>query len=109
MKTIPITEYSKKALENVGAYIELNDWEKEPIIKKITFYNFTDLICSVSAILEAIEVIGYNDQQENMTTCANLASVARKMLPNEEMAFIDRLLIKQDMTKNDFQPIKKLS
>lgn len=108
MKTIPITEYSKKALENVGTYIGLNDWEKEPIIKKTTFYNFTDLICSVSAILEAIEVIGYAEQLGSMTTCANLASVARKLLPNEEMEFLDRLLIKEDRTKDDFYPIKKL-
>lgn len=107
MKTKQITEYNKKALENIGTYIELNDWEKEPVIKKTTFYNFTDLICSVSAILEAIEVIGYNDQQGNMTTCANLASVARKLLPNDEIEFLDRLLIKEDRTKDDFKLIHK--
>ncbi|REG93001.1 hypothetical protein [Flavobacterium aquicola] len=108
MKTKPITEYSKEALENIGTYIQLNDWEKEPIIKKITFYNFTDLMCSISAILEAIEIIGYDGQQDNRTTCANLASVARKMLPNEELAFMDRLLIKRESTKDDFITIKNM-
>lgn len=108
MKTQPITEYSKKALENISNYIELNDWEKEPVIKKATFYNFTDVMCSVSAILEAIEFIGYSGQQQDITTCANLASVARKLLPNEEMEFLDRLLIKEDRTKDDFYPIEKL-
>ncbi|MBF7091121.1 hypothetical protein IUY40_06175 [Flavobacterium sp. ALJ2] len=108
MKIIQITEYNKKALEDVGAYIELTDRDKEPIIKKINFYNFTDMMCSVSAILEAIEVIGYNGNKENLYTCASLASVARKMLPSEEMEFLDRLLIKEDRNKDDFQPIKKL-
>lgn len=106
MKTNPITEYSKKALENIGNYIELSGWEKEPVTKQMNFYNFSDLIGSVSVILEAIEIIGYDGQQTNIATCANLASVARKMLPNEEMEFLDRLIIKEERNKEDFQTIK---
>ena len=105
MKTQPITEYSKKALENVGNYIELNDWEKEPVIKKVTFYNFSDLNCSVSAILQAIEIIGYQGNESDLSTCASLACIARKLLPSEEMEFLDKLIIKEERNKEDFKLI----
>lgn len=108
MSLQPITEYSKKGLKNISEHLELSDWEAEPVVKQITFSNFADLKNSLYSILDAIEIIGYNGEKKDMATCAGLAELAKKMLPTEEMDFLDSLLIKTDNNKKEFSKIENV-
>lgn len=108
MKTQPITELNKEALKDIGSYIENSNWKEEPVIKKITFNNFSDLNCNISAILQAIEMIGFNGTEIDLSVCASLACIARKLLPNNEMEFLDNLLVKENHTADKFINITHL-
>jgi hypothetical protein len=107
MNTKP-TDYSKNALIDIAKNIEFSDWEKEPVQKQITFSNFEDLKNGLYSILNAIEIIGYKGDATDLGTCGALAELGKKLLPTEEMCFLDSLLIKKDDSKNEFSKIENL-
>ena len=108
MNTIPITGYNKKALINIKKHLEFYDWEKEPVFQPITFSSFSDLNNTIFSLLDAIETIGYNGEKTDLGTCANLACLAKKMLPSEPMEFLDSLLVKDKNNKQEFETIENL-
>jgi hypothetical protein len=107
-KNTPITEFNPNALKQIGKYLEFYNWDKTPVRQEVTFHNFYDLSSNISALLQAIEFIGYNGKETDLATCATLASIAGKMLPNKEMEFLDELLIKESSTKDQFLKIENL-
>jgi hypothetical protein len=108
MNTTPIKEYNQKAIVNIGNHLEFNDWEKEPVIKKITFSDFDDLKNSIYTIFDAIETIGFSGNERDLGTCGALAQLGKKLLPTDEMDFLDSLLIKKEDNKEVFSKIKNL-
>lgn len=105
MNTKKITHYNKVALQNADIYIKLSNRDKEPIQKQITFYNHSDLHCTISEILSAIEFIGFNGKEPDLVTCASLANLAQKLLPSNEMEFLDKLIIQDQTNEKDFVTI----
>lgn len=108
MKAQPITEYNPTALKEIGKHLEFGNWEKEPVKKEITFLDFDDLKNAIYTIFDAIEVIGFNGDKIDLGTCGALAQLGKKLLPIEEMKFLDNLLIKNEDSKNEFSKIKNL-
>lgn len=108
MNTAPIQEYNKNALINIAKHLEFSDWEKEPVIKKITFSDFDDLKNSIYTLFDAIETIGFNGNERDLGTCGALAQLGKKLLPTDEMYFLDSLLIKEEDNKEVFSKIKNL-
>lgn len=108
MKTKPIREYSTNAIIDIAKHLEFSDWEKEPVQKQITFLNFEDLKNGLFSILNAIEIIGYNGNAIDLGTCGALAELGKKLLPTEEMCFLDSLLIKKADSKEAFSKIENL-
>jgi hypothetical protein len=107
-KSIEITEYNPTALKEITNHLEFSDWEKEPVVKRITFSDFNDYKNAIYTIFDAIEVIGFNGDKIDLGTCGALAQLGKKLLPIEEMNFLDNLLIKNEDSKNVFSKIEKL-
>lgn len=107
-KTTPIKEFNPTALKGINKHLEFSNWEKEPVIKKITFSDFDDLKNAIYTILDAIEVIGFNGDKIDLGTCGALAQLGKKLLPIEEMNFLDGLLIKKEDSKEAFSKIENL-
>ncbi|TRX39069.1 hypothetical protein [Flavobacterium restrictum] len=107
-KTTPIREYNKNALIDIAKHLEFSDWEKQPVIKIITHQDFNDLGLNLLTILTAIEFIGFNGQSQDLGTCAGLAQIAQKLLPMNELDFLDSLLIKKEGNKEVFSKIENL-
>jgi hypothetical protein len=108
MKTQPITEFNPTALKEINSNLEFSTWEKEPVIKQITFSDFNDYKNAIYTLFDAIEVIGFNGDKIDLGTCGALAQLGKKLLPNEEMDFLDNLLIKKEDSKNVFSKIENL-
>ncbi|WP_348824015.1 hypothetical protein [Flavobacterium aestuarii] len=108
MKTLPITEYNPKALKEISEHLEFSEYSNSPVIQKITYVNYVDITHDLVTILDAIEVIGYQGNKQDLGTCAGLAEIAKKMLPRKEMEFLDSLLIKAENDKNEFLKIENL-
>lgn len=103
-----ITEYNKTALKEISSNLEFSNWEKEPVKKEITFVDFEDLKNSLFSILNAIEIIGYKGDAIDMGTCGALAEIGKKLLPTDEMYFLDSLLINKTDSKSKFSKIENL-
>ncbi|MBF7093593.1 hypothetical protein IUY40_18845 [Flavobacterium sp. ALJ2] len=103
MSTKQITEYNKNALKNSG--IELNNNIGSPVLIKMDFADYEDLSASIWAVLEAIEVIAYSGSHENLSVCGSLAGLCKQLLPHDELAFLDKLLIKRKDTAGEFSKI----
>jgi hypothetical protein len=108
MNTKPITEYSQKALKNISVHLKFSQYDTEPVSKEITFSNYTELSNAVYSIFSAIETIGFNGETGDLVTCAGLAQLGRKLMPINEMQFLDSLLIKNEVLNSnlDFKEIK---
>lgn len=92
MNTKPITEFNPNALKNVE--LKFSDWEKEPVNMQIRFNNFYSISSDLLTLLDAIEIIGF-DSDSNAGTCAGLAQIAKKIIPFNEMSFLDDLFLKK--------------
>lgn len=107
-KATQIKEFNPTALKEISKHLEFSNWEKEPVVKKITFSDFEDLRNSIYTIFDAIEVIGFNGAKIDLGTCAALAQLGKKLMPMEEMSFLDDLLIKKEDSKNIFSKIESI-
>lgn len=108
MNTKPITEYNKNALVDIAKHLEFsNEYSGEPVIKHLAYEDFESLGIDLITILNAIEFIGYNGSNREAGTCAGLAKIAQKMLPMNELRFLDSLLIKSENSKELFSKINK--
>ena len=108
MSPTPIKEYSKNALINIAKHLEFSNYEREPVTKTITFQDYNDIFLHLNTILSSIETIGFFGQKEDMGLCGGLAQLAQKLLPLNELDFLDSLLIKKEDSKEDFEKIKNL-
>jgi hypothetical protein len=110
MKSTPITGYNKKALIDISKTIEFNDWEKQPVKQIITYGDFNDIGITIKILLDAIEMIGFNGNETDLATCAGLAQIANKIIPLNELNFLDDLLVKRqnyEGEKIEFTPLNK--
>lgn len=105
MRTKEIKEYNPKALKAIKDTLEFSEHDSQPVKIEISFADFEDINCSIRTILNAIEFIGYNGNAIELGTCAGLAEIAKKLLPKNELNFLDNLLIKNKDTENDFVKI----
>jgi hypothetical protein len=108
MNTKPITEYSKEALKNISNNLEFSNWENEQVVKQVTFSSYMEINYALSSIFSAIELIGFNGVKQDLGTCAGLAIIGRKLLPDLELEFLDSLLIKETDSKSNFSKIENL-
>lgn len=108
MNTKPITEYNANAIIDIAKHLEFsNEYNGEPVIKQLAFTDFESIGIDLITILNAIEFIGYNGSEREAGTCAGLAQIAQKMLPMNELRFLDSLLIKSENNKEVFSEINK--
>ncbi|SNA76258.1 hypothetical protein DK150_370071 [Flavobacterium psychrophilum] len=109
MNTKPITEYSQNALIDIAKYLKFSEeYEKKPVIKPIYYEDFESIGIDLITIFNAIEFIGYNGNSKELGTCAGLVSIAQKLLPLDELRFLDSLLIKKENSKEVFNKISDL-
>ncbi len=102
METNKIIEFNPKALKAINEVLEFSKTDSEPVKLEVSLYDFNDIGLTIETLLKAIEFIGYNGQQSDLETCAGLARIAKKLLPKNELDFLDNLLIKNKETENDF-------
>jgi hypothetical protein len=108
MKTQPITEYSKEALKEISKHLEFSHYQNNQVIQNKTYENFVDIVDDLATILDAIETIGYQGSNRDLAICGGLAGIAKKMIPRNEMDFLDSLLIKKEDSKTTFSKIENL-
>ena len=82
------------ALKSIKNTLEFSKSDSEPVKIEVLFGDFNDVGIALTTLLSAIEFIGYNGQKQDLGLCAGLASIAKKLLPNHELDFLDDLLIK---------------
>ena len=109
MDSTKISEYNPKAITEIHNHLQFSGSGKEPVQKKINFYDYESIGHDLNTILEAIEFIGYqsNNSNNELAICAGLAGLAKKLVPIEELSFLNELLIKDDCKIKEFQPLKK--
>lgn len=110
MKTNPITEFNKEPLINISNQINLSDYSNEPVFKNVLFQDFSCIGNAIHCILSAIETIGFSGNKEDLAVCGGLAEIAKKLVPLEELEFLDKLLIEKEKfgEKIEFTPIENL-
>ncbi|QYS88022.1 hypothetical protein [Flavobacterium davisii] len=109
MNTEQFTEYNKKTLININEHLKNSgDFINLPVKKSIHYEDFTSLGIDLMIILNAIECIGYKGENKNLILCAELASIAQKLIPTNELLFLDSLLIKEENSKEVFSKIADL-
>lgn len=109
MNTKPIREYSRKAIIDIAKHLEFSDeYTKEQVVQNIYHTDFESKGSDLITMLNAIEFIGFNGSDGDLQTCAGLAQIAVKMLPNNELRFLDSLLIKKENSKEVFDKIENL-
>ncbi|WP_269686502.1 hypothetical protein [Flavobacterium lacustre] len=97
MSTKTITEYSPEALKNISTYLEFSQFEQEPVLKEMTFSNYSEIGYALSAIFSAIETIGLYGDKADLATCGGLATIGKKLVPDVELEFLDKLLIEKEV------------
>lgn len=108
MKKTPIKQFNPKALIEIEKHLEFSNWETEPVQKTTTYEDFNDIGLDLSVLLDAIVCIGFNGDSKDLSTCASLARIAKKMIPINELDFLDSLLIRKKDSENVFKEIETL-
>lgn len=111
MNKKPITDINLQTLRDISEHIQFSDWDKQPVQQTITHNDFNDIALNISTILQAIEFIGFQGNEKDIAICGGLAQIAQKMLPANELDFLDRLLIKKEDWKGKkqfFTPINEI-
>lgn len=111
MKTKPITDVNLQTLRDISDHLQFSDYKQQPVQQTITHNDFNDLVLNLDTILQAIEFIGFNGNERDLSICGGLAQIAQKILPTNEMDFLDRLLLKTGDWKGKksfFTPIDEI-
>jgi hypothetical protein len=111
MKTKTITDINLQTLRDISDHLQFSEFKQQPVQQTITHTDFNDLALNIGTILEAIEFIGFNGNENHLAICGGLAQIAQKILPINEMVFLDRLLLKTDDWKGKksfFTPIDEI-
>ena len=111
MSTKPITDVNLQTIRDISEHLQFSDWDKQPVQQTITHNDFNDLALNLGTILQAIEFIGFNGDSRDIGVCAGLAQIAQKILPVNELDFLDRLLLKKEDWKGKksvFTPINEI-
>lgn len=112
--TNTIEVFNKKALidcNNLLGKLNLKREPQERIKLELDFFNYLDLSTKTTSILDAIQIIAYNDRVDaNSKNSAiyDLAEIVKKMMPHSEMEFLDSLFIEKTLNENDFININKI-
>jgi hypothetical protein len=98
-------------LENV--YPERFDDNKEVIEKTIGFFSHEDIICNLGLMVKGIEILSLNSGAPDKNTLEviyGLSTMIKKLLPYDEMSFIDDLILKKTQeSKQKFINIHNIS
>lgn len=110
MKTQPITEFNKDELMNVSRLIQFSQYSSTPVVKHTTFQDFACIGHTINCLLSAIEIIGFTGNKEDLAICGGLAEIAKKLLPSDELEFLDKLLVEKEYLgeKRIFTPLQNL-
>ena len=111
MSTKQITDVNLQTIRDISEHLQFSDWNAQPVQQTITHKDFNDLALNLGTILQAIEFIGFTGGGRDIGVCAGLAQIAQKILPTNEMDFLDRLLIKREDWKGKksvFTPINEI-
>lgn len=111
MKTNPITEFNKDELINVSKFIQFSQYSKEPVVKHVTFQDFSCIGHTINSLLSAIEIIGFSGNKEDLAICGGLAEIAKKLLPSDELEFLDKLFVEKEFLGEQriFTPLQNLN
>lgn len=109
-----IKVFNKTALINCNELLSNLNLKREPnqrIKVELDFFNYFDLSAKTESILDAIQIIAYDDKADvNRKNSAiyDLVGIVKKMLPHNEMEFLDSLFLDPTENKNHFININKL-
>lgn len=112
--TNTIEVFNKKALidfNNLLGNLNLKREPQERIKVELDFFNYFDLSAKTTSVLDAIQIIAYDDRVDvNSKNSAiyDLAEIVKKMLPHNEMEFLDSLFLEPTENKTDFININKI-
>lgn len=103
MKNKPITKYNANAIKEINKYLEFDSSSDNPIRVEYSFEDFESIAVTIRTLLNAIETIGYSGSStKDLGLCAGLAEIANKLLPLNELDFLDRLLLNSTTKENNF-------
>lgn len=111
-----ITHFNKKAFETSEYTLtSLNidaSTKKASVKKELDFFSYGELGCKIESIINAIQIISYAETQlegkEKIAIVYDLAEILKALIPQNELEFLDELLISQSSTKSDMIDIKKI-
>jgi hypothetical protein len=115
--TIPnITHFNKRAFDSYEfALTSLSidkRTEKPQVTKSIDLFSYCELGCKIDSVIDAIQIISYPDtpleDNKKLEIVYNLAEILKALIPQNELEFLDELLISQSSTKSDMIDIKKI-
>lgn len=112
--TNTIEVFNKTALTNCNKLLSSLNLKREPnerIKVELDFFNYFDLSAKTTSILEAIQIIAYDDRtnvNSKNSAIYDLAEILKKMQPHNEMEFLDSLFLDPTENKSDFININKI-
>lgn len=115
--TIPnITHFNKKAFENSEftlPSLSIDPTAKKANVKKeLNFFNYSELGCKIESVINAIQVISYAETQledkEKTAIVYDLAEILKALIPQNELEFIDKLLVNPTTEQSNMINIKNL-
>lgn len=110
MKTKPITDYNQKALIEVNEKLQFTKNDSKTEINVLLSYDsFDEKMNDLSILLDAISVISYQGDSQDSGICGGLSNMAKRLLPYEEMYFLNDLLLKiKPDSENEFINIETI-
>lgn len=111
-----ITHFNKKAFDSYEfALTSLNtdkNTKNANVKKEIKFFDYGDLGCKIESIINAIQVISYSETQledkQKTAIIYDLAEILKELIPQNELEFMDELLVHQSKVQSDMINIKKI-
>lgn len=87
--------------------------ENESVELKIGFYSHYELICNISCLLDGISILSIDSnapEKDNLRVIYALSNIGRKLIPFEEMDFLDDMMFKKSYRDNEnFEKIENLT
>ena len=109
-KTIsPITEVNIKALKNISAYVENLNQNNKEISINTHYASFIEISHTIESMLNMVIECTENDTvQLDKFDCSNVLIVAKNLLQQLPIEFVDTLLIKESHNTENFKNLKSL-